>query len=94
MKILLSRGDLSFIYEETWRCRSAISGVLNQKLVLVRWDPTGPANFGNMVLLTKREAAAHLKLSVEELQTHYSAQVLSYIASRFAREKEIRKIYD
>ena len=94
MKILLNRGDLSFIYEDTWKCRSAVSGILNRKLVLIRWDPSKDANFGNMVLLTKKEAEEHLQLSPEEINSHYSPEIIEYINKRFAREKRVREIYD
>ena len=61
--------------------------------MLVRWDPSGPANFGNMVLMTKHEAAQHVSLSLDEINKHYGPDILSYIQTRFQKEKLLRQLY-
>lgn len=81
----VSTDDIGFIYEETWKCKSALGGNVGDKLTLIRWDPKKPATFGNIICLTKQQATKHEKYScVNEFP--YSQELLDYVASRFQQE--------
>ncbi|KAI9172345.1 tRNA threonylcarbamoyladenosine dehydratase [Paramyrothecium foliicola] len=77
LKVPLNIGDISFLTEELYRARSAISGIPT-KLVLIRWQKPESATMTvigegkdaqkcstirlrNLVCMTKEEAARHLK---------------------------------
>lgn len=84
--------DCAFIFEETWRSRSALNGTVNDRLCLVKWDPTKPCKVGNMICLTKNEAKKHMELKLEDFEGYYSSEFLEYVARRFREEAEIQKI--
>jgi hypothetical protein len=54
---------------------------------LVRWDPSKPGSFGNIICLTKKEAAAHEKLDPKDWKTFYSADFLNFVNLRFEKER-------
>ncbi len=84
----LSATDIGFLFEEIWRGRSAVSGVF-EKLVLVRWDASKPLTYGNIVCLTRQEAAEHDSLeSMEAVKDHYRPDILDYIQRRMKKEAE------
>jgi hypothetical protein len=91
--VYLNADDLGFIFEETWRSRSALSKAVNQKLVLVRWDPTKEANFGNMICLTKQEANKHQLLQPHEFTSFYGEEFVDFVQERFNREAASLKLY-
>lgn len=69
--------DLQYLVENIWATQSALSACneLND-LVLVRWDKGLEWSPWNCVLLSKDEAAAHLKLtSIEEVRKlHFTGE--------------------
>jgi hypothetical protein len=54
----MTAGEVGWLYDEVCGGRSIVSG-RTDKLVLVRWDPREPPRLGNVVVMTKEEAAAH-----------------------------------
>jgi hypothetical protein len=89
--IKVSAEDLSFIFQETWQSRSAISKAVNEKMVIIRWNPTKPVDFGNLICMTKKEALAHEALNPQDFKSNYSTETLAYIEERFRKESQIRK---
>jgi hypothetical protein len=83
---------LGFIFEETWRSRSALGGSVNQGLHLVKWDESKPATFGNLVCLTKSEAKKHDNLDPKDLESYYSPETIEYIHKRFEMEANVLKV--
>lgn len=63
-----------------------MSGQLD-KLQLVRWNPSKPASFGNLICLTKKEAEIHEKLDPADWETNYSKDFLDFVSCRFEKEK-------
>uniref|UniRef100_A0A8C5MXZ3 IQ motif and ubiquitin domain containing n=1 Tax=Leptobrachium leishanense TaxID=445787 RepID=A0A8C5MXZ3_9ANUR len=64
---LLQQQDLQYLIENIWACHSALSACDDlYELSMVRWDKYYEWSPWNCVLLTKDEAAAHLKLSNAE----------------------------
>jgi hypothetical protein len=86
--------DVAFILDDVWNARSALSKSvgLTDRLVLLRWDQSKPAAFGNIVCLTKRESRVHAKLSSSEWSSHYSPEFLDYVQSRFIKEAQYLKL--
>ncbi|KAJ3130168.1 hypothetical protein HK098_005415 [Nowakowskiella sp. JEL0407] len=82
--------DVGYILEEIWFGRSALSNSLSQ-LVLTRWNPTKPANFCNLVCLTKSEADKHDKIPFDQFSAVYSKEFLDYVERRLDEEKEYDK---
>ncbi|KAJ1549906.1 hypothetical protein HK096_009787, partial [Nowakowskiella sp. JEL0078] len=76
--IPLNIRDIGYIVEEIWFGKSALSGTFD-KCVLTRWDITKPADFGNLICLSKSEAQIHDKLKPDELASYYSVDFLSYV---------------
>ncbi|XP_043944700.1 IQ and ubiquitin-like domain-containing protein [Protopterus annectens] len=61
--MLLQEQDLQYLVENIWACQSALSACNDLvDLVLIRWDKYYEWSPWNCILLTKDEAAAHLKL--------------------------------
>jgi tRNA threonylcarbamoyladenosine dehydratase len=60
-------------------------------MILIRWDPTKPADFGNLICMTKSEARKHEMLDPTAFQKEYSDEQLDYIHERFEKESLIRK---
>lgn len=69
--------DIQYLVENIWAAQSALSAWndLND-LVLVRWDKAMEWSPWNCILLTKDEAAAHLKLtSIEAVsKLHFTGE--------------------
>ncbi len=83
----LKVGDIGYIFEEIWQGRSALSGEL-ERLLLVRWDTSKRAEFGNVVCMTKMEAKKHANLSPSD----YPLEVQAKIQKRFDLEKKWNRI--
>ncbi|KAJ3346998.1 hypothetical protein HDU91_006913 [Kappamyces sp. JEL0680] len=81
--------ECGFIFEDTWRSRSALGGSVNDRLFLVRWDPTKRAELGNLICLTKSQAEKHEQLQASEIATAYPKEFLAYVQSRFEREAKV-----
>lgn len=59
--------DLQYLTEKVWSSQSALSACKDLgDLAMVRWDKSVPWSPWNCILLTKDEAAAHLKLASAE----------------------------
>ncbi|KAI9208851.1 uncharacterized protein BJ171DRAFT_487499 [Polychytrium aggregatum] len=88
--IPLSIADVGYIFDEIWRGRSALSGAMD-KVTLCRWDRTKPISFGNVVCLSKTEAAKHDLLAPEQLEEHYGPEFIALVRRKFEEEREINK---
>ena len=88
----LNTEDCWFIFEETWRSRSALCGSVNDRLMLTRWDQTKPCDYGNVICLTKSEHDKHVKLHTKDFSTFYSKTFLDYVESRFKIEASVLSI--
>jgi hypothetical protein len=64
---------------------------VNEKMVMIRWDPTKPVDFGNLICMTKKEALRHEALGPVDFEKAYSKKELEYIHDRFEKESQIRK---
>ncbi|KAJ3261363.1 hypothetical protein HK103_005971 [Boothiomyces macroporosus] len=91
VKIYLTAQDLGFIFEDTWRGKSAIDGTVNDRLVMVRWDPTKLPKFGNIICLTKQEAQKHMALQPSQFVEKYGQEFVDYVQARFAKENQLNK---
>ncbi|KAJ3324445.1 hypothetical protein HDV06_006856 [Boothiomyces sp. JEL0866] len=91
VKIYLTAQDLGFIFEDTWKGKSAIDGTVNDRLVMIRWDPTKPAKFGNVICLTKQEAQKHMALQPNEFVEKYGQEFVDIVYSRFEKESQLNK---
>ncbi|XP_040267691.1 IQ and ubiquitin-like domain-containing protein [Bufo bufo] len=61
---LLQQEDLQYLVENIWGCNSALSACDDlYELAMVRWNKYYEWSPWNCILLTKEEAAAHLKLA-------------------------------
>ncbi|KXN64647.1 hypothetical protein CONCODRAFT_14166 [Conidiobolus coronatus NRRL 28638] len=80
--------DISYIVEEIWRSKSALSNKLD-KLVLTRWDKTKPLSIANVILLTKPEADKHDKIEEGKLNEAYDAEFLKFVEERFEVERRV-----
>ncbi|XP_070559447.1 IQ motif and ubiquitin-like domain-containing protein [Ptychodera flava] len=78
---LLQEVDMRYLVENIWASQSALSAWDDlYDLVLVRWDKTEEWSPWNCILLTKDEAAAHLKL--EEVEESYGRVFCHKIRSK------------
>ena len=81
--------DIGFIFEEIWNCRSALGGSCNDRLQFLRWDHTKSAEFGNIVCLSRKEAAKHLKLSRDDFEKTYGHEMVGKIEKRLKLEIDL-----
>ncbi|KAF8463831.1 hypothetical protein BDZ91DRAFT_698134 [Kalaharituber pfeilii] len=103
IRVPLSENDIGYLVEEVFRGKSVVSG-FSTRLALVRWLPMKgetrdegqfALGLGDVVLMTKDEAAKHEELvlkggkSVEEV---YGKEVLERV-ERFRREEELFRVY-
>ena len=79
--------DVGYIFEEIWRGKSAISSS-TEKPAIVRWHKEQQLNPQNCVVMTKKEADTHEKLTVEP-EEYYSPDILNLVNARFQEEKDI-----
>lgn len=79
---------MGFIFQETWRTKSALSKSVNEKLCIVLWDPTKPIDFGNLICMTKKEAQKHQTIHPKDFINEYSKEQLDYIQERFMVEQK------
>ena len=84
--------DIGFIFEEIWNCRSALGGSCNDRLQFLRWDISKPAEFGNIICLTRKEASKHLKLARESLESTYGQDMFNKIEKRLQLEIDLAKL--
>ena len=81
--------ECNFMFEETWRSRSAFGGSVNDSLQFCRWDPNEDARMGNLILLTRLQVNSHAKLkSMDDVVAFYSQEQLEYVTTRLKREAE------
>ncbi|KAJ8325184.1 hypothetical protein O5D80_006134 [Batrachochytrium dendrobatidis] len=83
--------DAAFIVDEIWGGRSALTGATSEKLILVRWDLTKPAEFGNLVCLTKQEAELHKNDALNNLSTLYTADQLAKVQEKLDLAVSLQK---
>lgn len=89
----VTQSDCGFVFEETWRSRSALSFTVNDRLVLTRWDKTKEAVIGNLICLSRKEAERHDKLNdPSEFGAVYSQEFLDYVEERFKKEEDLMKV--
>lgn len=82
--------DLGGVYEDVWMAKSVLSGVnVGEKLTLCRWRRDIPANSGNIVCMSRTEAAKHALIEPGQLQASYTAEIHSYVKSRFEAERKM-----
>jgi hypothetical protein len=81
--------DIGFIFEEIWNCRSTLGGSCNDRLQFLRWDNTKLAEFGNIVCLSRKEAAKHLKLSKDDFEKYYGHEMVDKIERRLKLEIDL-----
>lgn len=92
--IKFNKNDIRMIYEDVWNSRSALSGSVNDKLTLVRWDSDCPAVFGNIICLTRKEALVHGKMAKSDWESQYTSVFLGFVQKRFEREVGLLKWRD
>lgn len=78
--------DADYIVEEIWRARSALSRS-PEHLTLVRWNRQEPTTLWNVVVMTKKEADAHDKIT--SVREAYPLEVVDRIERRL---QEVRKL--
>nr|KAJ3412726.1 hypothetical protein HK105_002273 [Polyrhizophydium stewartii] len=71
--------------------RGVLSGAAAEKLVVVRWDSTRPAEPCNLVCMTKTEAGRHQDVPQDKLEAVYGAEVIAKVQKQFALERRLRK---
>ncbi|CAG8591444.1 6276_t:CDS:2 [Funneliformis mosseae] len=79
--------EVGYIFEEIWRGKSAISGS-TEKPAITRWHKDQPLSPQNCVVMTKKEADDHEKLTINP-EEHYLPDVVKLVQKRFREEKEI-----
>ncbi|PKK74300.1 hypothetical protein RhiirC2_839869 [Rhizophagus irregularis] len=85
--IPLDAREVGYIFEEIWRGKSAISGSV-EKPAIVKWHKDQPLNPQNCVVMTKKEADTHDKLTVNP-EEYYSPDIVNLVNARFQEEKDI-----
>lgn len=80
--------DVWFIYEDIWNCKSAINEIAGEKLVLLRWDKSNPAELGNLIFATKDEANAHKTIPTKDLEVYYDEATVKRIKDKLLRQKK------
>ncbi|KAI9316942.1 hypothetical protein DFJ73DRAFT_635816 [Zopfochytrium polystomum] len=90
--VKLSVSDVGFILEEIWHGKSAVSGSLDKdKITLTRWNAQRPFEMGNIVCLTRKEAAAHAGLDPAQVAAHYGHDAVRDIERRLQGQVEALK---
>ncbi|XP_057185182.1 IQ and ubiquitin-like domain-containing protein isoform X2 [Triplophysa rosa] len=80
---LLQEQDLRYLVDELWGAQSALSGCKDlHDLLLVRWEKNSAWSPWNCILLTKDEAATHLK--VENIRKAYDVVVIRDVKQKHA----------
>lgn len=80
---LMQEADLRYLVENIWGGQSALSACKDlYELRMVRWDPKKPWSPWNALLVTRDEAASHIKLedlTAVSLVTQHRESVLGSV---------------
>lgn len=108
LKMPVTLGDAAYLLEELWKGRSAITGMVDNRLVLVRWKrPEGKIKlqigeqkwtnirFRDLVCMTRDEAMRHEKEYLRgqaSLEEMYDEKVITEIEAKLVEAIKVEKM--
>src|SRR5438105_1786253 len=87
--------DVGYIVEEVFRGRSILEPFHTSRLTVVKWRREGDVEWGNVVVLTKKEGFEHEKRVLnggEEVEGVYAQEVVSRVEELWREERGMRGI--
>ena len=92
-KCPFSMDDVGYIVDEVFRGRSVLEPFHSTRLILVKWRTEGEPSWGNMVCLTKAEAAEHEKRVAsagDKVENVYGKEVVERVEKLWEEERQMR----